>query len=133
MDIKKFLTVQDCGTAINPMTVEGQCEGGMQQGIGYGLTEDFVINKETGVVESDNFTTYKMLSSVDMPDTEIVIINKPDPKGPFGAKGVSEPGLVGQAPALANAIYNAVGVRITELPITPEKILKALKEKSAAK
>ena len=129
VDVIKFITVQDCGTAINPMTVEGQCEGGMQQGIGYGLTEDFVINKETGAVESDNFTTYKMLSSIDMPDTEIIILDKPDPKGPFGAKGVSEPGLVGQAPALANAIYNAVGVRITDLPITPEKILKALKAK----
>lgn len=129
--VLKFTAAQDCGTAINPMTVEGQCEGGIQQGIGYALTEDFFVNKETGVLESDNFTTYKMPGSLDMPETEIIIINKPDPKGPFGAKGVGEPAMVGIAPAIANAIYDAVGVRITDLPITPEKVLKALKEKQS--
>ncbi len=127
--VLKFITAVDCGTAINPMTVEGQCEGGIQQGIGYALTEDFFINKETGVLESDNFTTYKMPTILDMPETEIIIINKPDPKGPFGAKGVAEPGMVGIAPSIANAIYDAVGVRITDLPITPEKVLKVLKGK----
>ena len=131
VEVLKFITVVDCGTAINPMTVEGQCEGGIQQGLGYAMMEDFSINKETGVLESDNFTTYKMPSSLDMPETEIIIINKPDPKGPFGAKGVAEPGLVGIAPAIANAIYDAVGIRITDLPITPEKVLKALKEKQS--
>jgi len=129
----KFVTAVDCGKAVNPMTVEGQCEGGIQQGIGYGLTEDYVINKDTGVVESDNFTTYKMPGTLDMPETEVIIIDKPDPKGPFGAKGVAEPGLVGIAPAIANAVYDAVGVRITDLPITPEKVLAALKAKSAQK
>lgn len=127
----KFITATDCGRAINPMTVEAQCEGGIQQGIGYGLTEDYVINKDSGVVESDNFTTYKMLGILDMPETEVIIIDKPDPKGPFGAKGVGEPALVGVAPAIANAIYDAVGVRITDLPITAEKVLAALKTKSA--
>lgn len=125
----KFVTAIDCGKAINPMTVEGQLEGGMQQGIGYGLTEDYIINKDTGVVESDNYDTYKMPGILDMPETEVVIIDKPDPKGPFGAKGVGEPGMVGVAPAIANAIYDAIGVRIKDLPITPEKVLKALEEK----
>jgi len=129
--VVKFITVVDCGKAINPMTVEGQCEGGIQQGIGYGLTENYVINKDTGVVESDNFSTYRMLGSLDMPETEIIIIDKPDPKGPFGAKGVGEPAMVGIAPAIANAIYDAVGVRITDLPVTPEKILAALKARAA--
>lgn len=129
----KLISAVDCGVAINPMTVEGQCEGGIQQGIGYALTEDFVINKTTGVVESNNFTTYKMLGSIDMPETEIIIIDKPDPKGPYGAKGVGEPATVGIAPAIANAIYDAIGVRITTLPITPEKIFAALKTKSARK
>jgi len=129
--VLKFVTAQDCGTAINPMSVEGQCEGGIQQGIGYALTEDFVVNKETGVLESDNFTTYKMPGALDMPDIKIIIINKPDPIGPFGAKGVGEPANVGVAPAIGNAIYDAIGVRVTDLPVTPEKILKALKEKQS--
>jgi len=129
VQVLKFVNAQDCGTAINPMSVEGQCEGGIQQGIGYALSEDWIVNKETGVVESDNFTTYKMPGSLDMPDIKTIIINKPDPIGPFGAKGVGEPANVGVAPAINNAIYDAVGVRVTDLPVTPEKILKALKEK----
>lgn len=126
-----LVNAQDCGTAINPMTVEGQCEGGIQQGVGYALTEHYSINRDTGKAETDNFTTYKMPGTLDMPkSTEIIIINKPDPKGPFGAKGVGEPAMVGVAPAIGNAIYDAVGVRITDLPITPEKIFAALKMKS---
>jgi len=126
--VVKFVTAIDCGKAINPMTVEGQLEGSMQQGIGYSLTEDYVINKDSGVVESDNYDNYKMPGILDMPEAEVIIIDKPDPKGPFGAKGVGEPGMVGVAPAIANAIYDAIGVRIEDLPITPERILKALEE-----
>ena len=125
----KFITALDCGTAINPMTVEGQAEGGISQGVGLALTEDYVINKTSGVVESNNFTTYKIPTILDMPQMEVIITNRPDPIGPFGAKGVGEPALAGIAPAIANAVYNAVGVRITDTPITPEKILKTLKEK----
>lgn len=125
----KLVTAMDCGKAINPMAVEGQLEGGMQQGLGYALTEDYVINKDTGVVETTNYDTYKMPGILDIPETEVIIIDKPDPQGPFGAKGVGEPGMVGVAPAIANAIYDAIGVHIRDLPITPEKILKALKER----
>jgi xanthine dehydrogenase molybdenum-binding subunit len=124
--VTKFVTAMDCGKAINPMAVEGQLEGGIQQGIGYGLTEDYVINNDTGVVETDNYDSYKMPGIMDMPETQIIIIDEPDPKGPFGAKGVGEPGMVGVAPAIANAIYDAIGVRIKDLPITPEKVLNAL-------
>jgi xanthine dehydrogenase molybdenum-binding subunit len=124
--VTKFVTAMDCGKAINPMAVEGQLEGGVEQGIGYGLTENYVINKDTGVVETDNYDSYKMPGIMDMPETQIIIIDEPDPKGPFGAKGVGEPGMVGVAPAIANAVYDAIKVRIRDLPITPEKVLMAL-------
>jgi xanthine dehydrogenase molybdenum-binding subunit len=129
--VLKFITVADTGKAINPMTVEGQCEGGIQQGMGHGLTEDYVMNRNTCVVESDNFTTYKMPGTLDMPDTEVIIIDKPDPTGPFGAKGAGEMPVVGISPAIANAVYDAIGVRIKEEPITPEKILPQMKRISA--
>ncbi|MFC2013828.1 xanthine dehydrogenase family protein molybdopterin-binding subunit, partial [Chloroflexota bacterium] len=125
--VLRMIIANDSGRAINPTTVEGQLEGGAVQGIGFGLVEDFVINRDTGVVESNSFTTYKIPSTLDIPALEVVLVEKPDPVGPFGAKGVGEAALVTVAPAIANAIYNAVGVRVTELPITPEKILKALK------
>ena len=131
--VPRFLVAIDCGTAINPMAVEGQLEGGLQQGLGYALTEEYVVNSKTGVVETTNYDSYKVPGTMDMPQSDIIIINKPDPKGPFGAKGVGEPGMVGIAPAVANAIYDAVGVRMRELPITPERVLAALEEKRAAR
>ena len=126
--VLKFITAIDSGRAINPMTVEGQSEGGIAQGIGFALTEDYVINQGTGMVETNNFDTYKIPSIVDMPETEIVMIEEPEVTGPFGAKGTGEISSVGVAPAIANAIYDAVGVRIKEMPITKERILKALEE-----
>lgn len=132
--VVNFVSALDCGTAINPMSVEGQGEGGIQQGLGYALTEHYGINEKTGKCESDNFTTYKMPGVLDMPEnTQVIIIDKPDPKGPFGAKGVGEPGSVGVTPAIGNAIYNAIGVRVLDLPVTPEKIYAALKEQGRVK
>jgi xanthine dehydrogenase molybdenum-binding subunit len=131
--VLKIVVAHDIGRAINPTTVEGQLEGGVMQGVGYALTEDFAINKDTGVVESDNFGTYKIPSTSEMPDIEVVLVEQPVPSGPFGAKSVGESSMVAIAPAIANAIYDAVGIRIKDLPITPEKILKALgaKQKQA--
>ncbi|MFH0915188.1 MAG: molybdopterin cofactor-binding domain-containing protein [bacterium] len=127
VDVLKMVAVNDSGRAINPMTVEGQLEGGAAQGIGYALYEDPLLDSSTGRMLTDDFDTYKIPGSLDMPELEIILLEQPDPTGPFGAKGVGEPGCVNQAAAIANAIYDAVGVRIWSLPMTPEKVLAALK------
>ncbi len=128
--VPRFVTAIDCGKAINPMAVEGQLEGGLQQGLGYALTENFIVNPKTGVVETDNYDSYKVPGTLDMPDSTVLIVDKPDPKGPFGAKGVGEPGMVGIPPCIANAIYDAIGVRLHDLPMTPERVLEALAGKA---
>jgi xanthine dehydrogenase molybdenum-binding subunit len=126
----RIVVVCDCGRAINPANVEGQIEGGVGQAIGFTLTENYAFDKHTGVPVNKDFESYKILSSLDLPDIEVILVEKPDPAGPFGAKGVGEAGFIGIAPAIANAIYNAVGVRIKDLPISPEKILNALENRS---
>jgi xanthine dehydrogenase molybdenum-binding subunit len=91
------------------------------------LSEVLYITKETGIIESDNYTTYKIPSAPDFPKTRIILVEEPVASGPFGAKSVGEAGMCAIAPAIANAVYDAVKVRIKELPISPEKIFKALK------
>ena len=118
---------QDVGRCINPITLEGQMQGATIQGIGYALTEDAVYSD--GLHLNPNFVDYKILTALDVPEIVPLVVEEPDPTGPYGAKGVGEGSLVPQAPAIANAIYDAVGVRIKELPITAEKIRRALKEK----
>jgi CO/xanthine dehydrogenase Mo-binding subunit len=103
--------------------------GGAAQGIGYALSEDLVIDKNTGDTLSDSFATYKIPSTLDIPEIKVILVEEPVASGPYGAKGVGEPGMVNVAPSIANALYNAVGVRINQLPMAPEKILKALKTK----
>jgi xanthine dehydrogenase molybdenum-binding subunit len=125
--ILKYVAAHDVGRAINPMLLEGQVYGGAAMGIGYALTERLIL--QNGKVMNPNFLDYKMLTAKDVPNIEPIVVETDDPFGPFGAKGIGEPGLVPTAPAIANAIYDAVGVRIKDLPITPEKILTALKEK----
>jgi xanthine dehydrogenase molybdenum-binding subunit len=125
--ILKYIAAHDVGKAINPMLLEGQVYGGATMGIGYALTETLIL--QNGKVMNPNFLDYKILTAKDVPNIEPIVIETNDQYGPFGAKGVGEPGLVPTAPAIANAIYDAVGVRIKELPITPEKVLAALKEK----
>jgi xanthine dehydrogenase molybdenum-binding subunit len=125
----KYVVAHDIGRAINPQSVEGQLEGGTAQGIGLALTEDFMVDAVTGRTLTDSFATYKIPSTLDMPEMDFIIVEDPAPKGPYGAKGVGEPGLVNVAPAVANALYDAVGVRISTMPISPEKVLAALKGK----
>jgi CO/xanthine dehydrogenase Mo-binding subunit len=125
--ILKYIAAHDVGRAINPMLLEGQVYGGATMGLGYALTEKLIL--KDGKVMNPNFLDYKMLTAKDVPKIETIVIETEDPNGPFGAKGIGEPGLVPTAPAIANAIYDAVGVRIRELPITPEKVLAALKQR----
>jgi len=125
--VLKYIAAHDVGKAINPMLLEGQIYGGGLMGLGYALSERMVFRD--GRLMNANFLDYKMLTAKDIPPVEAVIVETDEKDGPFGAKGIGEPGLVPTAPAIANAIYDAVGVRIKDLPITPEKILKALKEK----
>jgi len=122
-----FVAVHDVGKVINPMTAEGQIEGASLQGLGYALSEDLIW--EEGIVLNPNFQDYRIFYINDVPRIKSVMVESIDPDGPYGAKGLAEPGLVPTAAAIANAIYDAVGVRIKSLPITPEKILRALKEK----
>ncbi|MGD2124756.1 MAG: xanthine dehydrogenase family protein molybdopterin-binding subunit [Desulfobacteraceae bacterium] len=125
--ILKYVAAHDVGRAINPMLLEGQIYGAAAMGTGYALTERLILEK--GEVMNPNFRDYKILTAKDVIPIEPVIIETVDEDGPYGAKGIGEPGLVPTAPAIANAIYDAIGVRIKDLPMTPEKILRAIKEK----
>jgi len=121
----------DVGRVLNPQTLKGQVYGGIAQGVGYALYEE--VKTERGRILNPNFTDYKIPGAADMDfPIELDFIETDDPTGPFGAKGVGEPGLVPTAPAIVNAIYDAVGVRITDLPITPERVLAALIAKRRA-
>lgn len=122
--VLRYVVVQDVGRVINPLAAEGQLEGSVMQGLGYALSENLLF--DNGVIMNPNLFDYKILSALDVPPTQIMLIESVDPNGPFGAKGVGEPAMVPIAPALANAIYDAIGVRITDLPITPQKIVAEL-------
>jgi xanthine dehydrogenase molybdenum-binding subunit len=129
VEILRMEVVNDCGRAVNPMIVEGQIEGGTVQGMGYALWENPVVEPETGRLLTSDFDTYKIASSLDVPEIGITLLEQPDPTGPFGAKGAGEISCVNQAASVANAICDAIGVRVWDLPITPEKILEALEKK----
>ncbi len=116
----------DVGRAINPRGVEGQIEGGVVQGLGQALMEEYITDK--GHAVTDGFANYILPTSLDIPQINSIIVEDPDPKSPLRAKGIGEPSLVPTAPAIMNAIYDAIGVRIKTLPATPEKILKSLRE-----
>lgn len=128
VEVIRIVAAHDCGTPINPMLVEGQVEGGISMGIGFALQEEMLFD-EAGRQLNPNLTNYIMPTSLDMPEIEVDIVPSYDPTGPFGAKGVGEPTSVPTAAAILNAIHDAVGVRITSLPATAEKILAAIKAK----
>jgi nicotinate dehydrogenase medium molybdopterin subunit len=128
VEVVRIVASHDCGTAINPMLVEGQVEGGVAMGVGFALEEEMLFDAN-GRHINPNLTNYIMPTSLDTPEIEVDIVDSYDPTGPFGAKGVGEPTLVPTAAAIANAIYDAVGVRIVAWPATAEKVCKALQAK----
>jgi len=124
--VLKIVSCYDVGQAINPLSVEGQLEGGALYGLGYGHTEEVILDK--GITRTSSFSEYLIPTSLDAPDVQSILLESGGGVGPFGAKGVGEPSCVSAAPAFANAVCNAIGVRVYHLPLTPEKILKALKK-----
>ena len=124
--VTRFVQAQDVGLAVNPMGVEGQLEGGAVQGIGRALSEEIQIEPDTGQVRNPSLATYLMPLAIDMPEIENVLVEVPSEDGPFGLRAVAEPPGFGPPAAIANAIYDAVGVRIRTLPLSPERVLAAM-------
>jgi putative selenate reductase molybdopterin-binding subunit len=123
--IHNFVAATDCGNLINPPLAESQVEGGVAQGIGYALMEDLVCDKN-GQVLNPHLSSYRIPTATEMPPITALWVETDDPRGPYGAKGLGEMGLVPTAPAVANAIHNATGAWVTRIPMTPERVLEAI-------
>jgi len=124
IDVLKMVSCFDLGQTINPLSAEGQMEGGAVYGLGYGLCEDVIMEK--GITQTPSLAEYLIPTAMDVPDVEAIVIESGGGVGPFGAKGIGEPATVPAAPALANAVADALGNNIHSLPLTPDKVLKAL-------
>ena len=120
----KFVAAHDVGNAINPMLVEGQVHGGIAQGLGMALMEEYIPGR------TENLHDYLIPTIGDIPRIETIIIEEPDAHGPYGAKGLGEHVLIPTAPSILNAIYDAVGVRICQVPATPARVRAAIKAQS---
>ena len=127
--VEKVWAAHDVGKAVNPTTAEGQIEGGALQGLGYGLMEEMWSDGER--IPNVDFTTYVIPTAADAPEIEPIIVEHPYREGPFGAKGFGEQPLMGMAPALTNAIRDAVGVRLYRIPATPERVWALLRRKNS--
>jgi CO/xanthine dehydrogenase Mo-binding subunit len=125
VDVIDYTIVQDAGKAIHPTFVEGQMQGGVVQGIGWALNEEYFFNRE-GRMENSSFLDYRMPTSLDLPMINTVIVEVANPGHPYGVRGVGEVPIVPPMAAIANAINNAVGVRLNQLPMSPGVVLDAL-------
>lgn len=125
-----YAAVSDCGTVIHPIGAEGQVDGSVAQGLGYTISEGLLFDE--GRPLNPNFSDYKMPCILDMPPLKRAFADSYEPTGPFGAKGLGELGMDPFAAVVANAVADAIGVRISTLPLTPEKVLEALRQKDAA-
>ena len=127
VDVLRYTAVQDAGTAIHPSYVEGQMQGGVVQGIGWGLNEEYIYN-DAGNMTNASFLDYRMPTSLDLPMIETIIVEVPNESHPYGVRGVGEVPIVPPPAALANAIYNATGIRFRDLPMSPPRVQQALVE-----
>jgi CO/xanthine dehydrogenase Mo-binding subunit len=125
VQVLDYVSVQDVGKIINPAGIQGQVLGGVTQGLGWALYERMAYDDD-GRLRTATFADYALPSIPEMPPIESILVEVPSPEGPLGARGVGEPPIVAGAAAIANAIFDATGVRPTELPMTPETVLQAL-------
>jgi CO/xanthine dehydrogenase Mo-binding subunit len=128
--VLRFTTAQDAGTAIHPSYVEGQMQGGVVQGLGWALNEEYVRDAD-GVMENPSFLDYRMPVASDLPMIDTIIVEVPNPTHPYGVRGVGEVGIVPPIAAIANAIHDATGLRLRDLPMSPPKVLAALDARDA--
>ena len=129
IEVQQVVPVHEFGKVIHPVAAAGQIEGGIQQGIGHTLSEDYLVDPKTGRSLNASFVDYKMPLAMDMPPIRTIMLETaPDPGGPYGAKGIGEDPIIAIGPAIANAVHDAIGVRFRAFPITPEKVLQALAE-----
>ncbi len=125
----------DAGTIINPTPAKGQQVGGFHRGAGYALSETTTYDESSGRMINANLADYKLLPASGMPENNAVetfFVETDEPSGPFGAKGIAEPCINPTAAAIANAVYNATGIRFTEIPMSPDRVLEALRGTTAA-
>jgi CO/xanthine dehydrogenase Mo-binding subunit len=125
VDIIEIVAVNDAGKIVNPILAEGQVQGGCAMGIGYAIMEEVELNK--GHINNKNFSNYIIPTSKDVPKIKTFFVEEVEETGPYGAKGLGEPAMIPTAPAIINAIYDAIGVRIYDLPATCDKVLLAIK------
>lgn len=130
VSVLEYVVVQDVGRVINPAEVEGQIYGGVAQGIGWALSEQ-IVHSEDGQVMTGSLLDYAMPKATWVPNIEAILLEIPSPDGPFGAKGVGEPPIIPVAATIANAVRDAIGIRLTELPMTPQRIFKQLRAETA--
>jgi xanthine dehydrogenase YagR molybdenum-binding subunit len=125
--VLRVVTAHDCGRIVNPTMVDSQVIGGITQGIGFALTEERVVDDRLGLVLNANMEEYKVPTIADVPPIEHAAVDVPDPEAnPTGAKGIGEPPLVPTAPAIANAVFDAVGIRVLDAPISRHRLLDLL-------
>jgi xanthine dehydrogenase YagR molybdenum-binding subunit len=131
--VLKYAAAQDSGRIVSKLTAESQVVGGVTQGLSAGLYEERVMDDTTGTVVNPNLRDYKIATALDIPEIEVFFADVDDPHiNNLGVKGLGEPARVPASAAVANAVYNAIGVHVREIPMTPKRVLEALKRKEAA-